>query len=141
MCCLRKQIQLAVGCVKETGKAMHRMPLIIMLPVLQAAGFVAFMIVFMIYAVHLASLGQVSVQEFTTNFNTGTEVAVRMYSFDTYVYRCAWYFLFCFFWTSSFIVACGDMMVAMCFAKWYFSKDKSTVGSRTVLGSVYDTLR
>lgn len=141
MCCMRKQIQVAVGCVKETGRGIHRMPLIIMLPVLQAAGFVAFMIVFMIYAVHLASLGEVDVFEFPTNFDTGTEVAVRTYSFDTYVYRCAWFFLFCFFWTSSFIVACGDMMVSMCFAKWYFTKDKRTVGSRTVLGSVYDTLR
>lgn len=141
MCCLRKQLQLAVGCVKETAKGLIRMPLIISIPVLQAAGFIAFMIVFMIYAVHLASLGQISVFEFPTNINTGAEVAVRTYSFDDYVYRCAWYFLFCFFWTSSFIVAAGDMMVAMCFAKWYFSKDKSTVGSRTVISSVYDTLR
>lgn len=141
MCCLRKQIQLALTCVKETSKDIHRMPLILLIPVLQAAGFVAFMIIFMIYAVHLASLGELEVLEFTTNFNTGTEVAVRTFEFDTYVYRCAWYFLFCFFWTSSFIVASGDLMVALCFAKAYFEKDKPKVGSRTVLASIYATLR
>lgn len=141
MCCLRKQIQLAVSCVKQSAKAVHRMSPIVVLPILEAAGLFVFMIVFLVYAVHLASLGEIEVQEFTLDLDTGTQIAVRTYSFDTYVNRCACYFLFCFFWTSSFIVAVGDMMVAMCFAKWYFSKDKSTVGSGTVIGSVYDTLR
>lgn len=140
MCCLRTQIQLSIGCVKQSARAVHSMPLIMLLPVLEAAGFAAFIIVFMIYAIHLASLGEITVQEFTLDYDTGTEVAVRTYSFDTYVSRAAWYFLFCFFWTSCFIVAVGDMILAMCYAKWYFSRDKSRVGSLTVIGSVCDTL-
>lgn len=42
--------------------------------------------------------------------------------------------------TGNFIVAVGDMVVAMCVAKWYFTRDKSDVNSGTVIGSIYDTM-
>lgn len=70
--------------------------------------------------------------------------------------------LFCFFWSGQFILALGEIVFAMAgkkfdsqlhfllalsnltsqyitllpVAKWYFARDKSTVGSRTVLSSI-----
>ena len=138
-CCLRRQIQLAIGCVKEAGRAMHRMPGIVFVPVLQGVGFIAFLIPLTFYAVHLASLGDIATEDFPLGVG-GLEIAVRTWNFDVFVERCAWYLLFCLFWTGNFIVAVGDMVIAMSVAKWYFARDKKTINSFTVVGSVCSTL-
>jgi hypothetical protein len=44
------------------------------------------------------------------------------------------------FWTANFIVACGDMIVSLSVAKWYFTKDKRSIGSWTVLMSIWQVL-
>eukprot|EP00541_Cyclophora_tenuis_P016253 CAMPEP_0116552562 /NCGR_PEP_ID=MMETSP0397-20121206/6560_1 /TAXON_ID=216820 /ORGANISM="Cyclophora tenuis, Strain ECT3854" /LENGTH=588 /DNA_ID=CAMNT_0004077535 /DNA_START=88 /DNA_END=1854 /DNA_ORIENTATION=+ len=137
-CCLRRQIQLAVGCVKEAGRAMHRMPGIVFVPVLQGAGFIAFLVPLTFYGVHLASLGDIMTEDFP--LGSGLEIAVRTWNFDPFVERCAWYLLFCLFWTGNFIVAVGDMVIAMSVAKWYFARNKKRINSFTVVGSVKDTL-
>lgn len=62
---MRKRIQLAIGCVKETSKAIITMPIIIFFPVFQALGFMCFMIVWTVYAVNLASMGEFSTYSVT----------------------------------------------------------------------------
>lgn len=64
---------------------------------------------------------------------------VRQYTFDNYIYYALWYLLFCFFWTSNFIVAYGDMVIAMAIAKWYFTRDKRETGNATVISAFCDT--
>ena len=87
---------------------------------------------------------------------------VRTFEFSDFVKKCGWYMLFCFFWSGQFILALGEIVFAMAgkkfdsqlhfllalsnltylyitllpVAKWYFARDKSTVGSRTVLSSI-----
>ena len=58
---MRKRIQLAMGCVKETSKAIVKMPIIIFFPVIQAIGFMGFATVWTVYAVNLASMGEISI--------------------------------------------------------------------------------
>ena len=60
---MRKRIQLAMGCVKETSKAIVKMPLIIFFPVLQGVGFLVFMVAWTFYAANLASMGEVSAKQ------------------------------------------------------------------------------
>lgn len=62
---MRKRIQLAMGCVKETSKAIITMPIIILFPVIQALGFMVFMIIWSVYAVNLASMGEFSTYSVT----------------------------------------------------------------------------
>lgn len=62
---MRKRIQLAMGCVKETSKAIIAMPIIILFPVIQALGFMVFMIIWSVYAVNLASMGEFSTYSVT----------------------------------------------------------------------------
>lgn len=140
MICLRKQIQLAIGCVKETGKAVHRMPIIIVVPVVQGVAFILFVLIFATYGLYLASNGDIN----TTEANVPgfpSPIVYRTYDFSDYIYYALWYLLFCFFWTSNFIVAYGDMVVAMAIAKWYFTRNKKETGNLTVLSSFYDTGR
>jgi len=45
------------------------------------------------------------------------------------------FLLFCWFWTSEFIIAVGQLIIALSFSTWYFTRDKSTIGPTTVIGS------
>eukprot|EP00550_Attheya_septentrionalis_P004076 CAMPEP_0198293602 /NCGR_PEP_ID=MMETSP1449-20131203/17936_1 /TAXON_ID=420275 /ORGANISM="Attheya septentrionalis, Strain CCMP2084" /LENGTH=668 /DNA_ID=CAMNT_0043993243 /DNA_START=95 /DNA_END=2101 /DNA_ORIENTATION=+ len=138
--CLRKQIQLALGCVKEAARAIGAMPLIIFFPILQAAGLVLFMVAWTYYAVFLASMGDLVTYKYTFG-PLDTSVSVRNFAWDDIVYRCGWFLFFCFLWTCQFILALGKIILAMCVAKWYFTRDKSTIGSSIVLKCIYDATR
>jgi hypothetical protein len=96
-CCLRKAIQLAIVCVKEAGRAVNSMTIILLVPVLQAVGLLAFMGVFCIYAVHLASLGDITTKEVPV-LNTdigvveGPTILYRVFEFSDFICsptRCA----------------------------------------------------
>lgn len=107
---MRKRIQLAMGCVKETSKAIMKMPLIILFPVLQGLFFMVFMIAWTVYSVNIASMG-----DFKTNtFAAGDyQISVRTFEFSDFIKKCGWYMLFCFFWSGQFILALGEIIFAM----------------------------
>eukprot|EP00339_Tiarina_fusa_P022379 CAMPEP_0116997142 /NCGR_PEP_ID=MMETSP0472-20121206/690_1 /TAXON_ID=693140 ORGANISM="Tiarina fusus, Strain LIS" /NCGR_SAMPLE_ID=MMETSP0472 /ASSEMBLY_ACC=CAM_ASM_000603 /LENGTH=659 /DNA_ID=CAMNT_0004695951 /DNA_START=143 /DNA_END=2118 /DNA_ORIENTATION=+ len=138
-CCLRGQIQLAIGCVKEAGKAINSMVIILFIPFVQGIGLFLFWLVWGYYSASLASLGSIATREIPIGLQDQT-ITIRSFEYDEFTTRCGWYMLFCFYWTASFIVAVGDMIVAMAFSKWYFSIDKKFVSSFTVLNSIATTL-
>jgi hypothetical protein len=53
--CLRKQIQLAIFCVKQAGRAINSMILIFLIPVIQGIGLLLFVMVWTYYGSYLAS--------------------------------------------------------------------------------------
>ncbi|GMI20316.1 hypothetical protein TeGR_g8471 [Tetraparma gracilis] len=155
ICFLRARIQLALEIVKQAAKAIRAMPMMIVFPLMQCIAFVIFMVVWMLYAVHVASLGKADVTgvcndgiSFTeTICNTAGNVWIP---YQTFTYgvtedgvdleQAGWYLLFCYFWTSQFIIAIGQIVIAMCVAKWYFARDKSTIGNLTVTSSIKDSM-
>ena len=140
-CCLRKQIWLSMKCVKKTGKALGSMPLIILFPVVQAAGFAIFMVLFLIYGIYLASLGTLDSSTYSVDIGPFSyTVSVRDFDYDQTTQNMAWYLLFCLFWTSQFIIAVGEIVIAMSVSKWFFARDKRKVGSGTVWTSLWHTL-
>jgi hypothetical protein len=78
---MRKRIQLAMGCVKETSKAIITMPVIILFPVIQAIGFMVFMIVWSVYAVNVASMGEFSTYSVTAG---PISISVSCFSFKPF---------------------------------------------------------
>lgn len=140
-CCLRRQIQMSIGCVKVAARAINRMPLILMVPVLQAIGFIVALGVFVIYGAYLASLGTIHVLEFPLEISSGAGIAVRAYTFSGTVQGMAWFLLFSLFWTSNFIVAVGDLVVAICVSRWYFTKDKRKFSNCVVVGSIASSIK
>ena len=150
ICFLRARIQLALAVVKQAARSVAAMPMMILFPVLQCAAFVVFMVVWLYYAVYLASLGELSTSGvcstptyLTETLCTGAGekwIVYRSFDYDETTTQMGWYLLFCYFWSSQFIIAVGEIVIAMCVAKWYFIRDKSSVGSGTVLGSIKDSL-
>lgn len=138
-CCLRKQIAVAIACVKVAGKAVNHMFLILLVPVAQGVGYLSFLILWLVYAVYLASLGEITTREIP--LSTGDlQITVREYEFDEFVTRCGWFLLFCLFWTSNFIVAVGDMTIALAVSRYYFTRNRLFIGSWTVIHAMWQVI-
>ncbi|CAN0007533.1 unnamed protein product, partial [Choristocarpus tenellus] len=58
--------------------------------------------------------------------------SVRSFKFTDNMRYASLYLLFSYFWTSEFILALGQIVVAMSVATWYFTRDKNKIGSGTV---------
>jgi hypothetical protein len=129
---LRKRIMLAIGIIKEAGKALASMPALMIVPVVQSTGIVIFLVPWFIYMLYLASSGSIqNVQVY--NPYTQQETTFRQFGYDDNTKYAMLYLLFCWFWTSQFIIALGQLTLAMAVVCWYFTRDKSTVGNGTVL--------
>ena len=68
---------------------------------------------------------------------TKGSVSYRQFEYDDNTKFAMLYMLFCWFWTSQFIIALGQLTLAMAVTCWYFTKDKSTIGNGTVLWVKY----
>jgi len=152
ICCLRKRIMLAIGMTKEAAKALGSMTALILFPVFQTTGILAFSAVWFVYMVYLASSGDIvkrtKLIETCYPSPTGCDygepsfnVTYTEYAYSENTQKAYWYFLFCWFWTSEFIMAMGQIVTAMSVALWYFSRDKSSIGSGTVVTAIKTSFR
>mmetsp|Transcript_27950 Transcript_27950/g.30936 ORF Transcript_27950/g.30936 Transcript_27950/m.30936 type:complete len:406 (+) Transcript_27950:119-1336(+) len=139
MFCLRREIQLAIACIRETSKAIQRMPTILLVPFIQGICLIGFVVVFVIYGIHLASMGDFTARQFDIPFGN-LSVVVRSFQYDQVTTYIGWGMIFTFFWTCNFIIALGDMIVAMIIAKWYFTRNKKDTGNQTVISSICSVL-
>lgn len=127
---LGKRVALAIGIVKEATRAMGSMPLLTCLPLLQTIGCVAFLVPWVIYIFYMASSGEVSKDPITGN---------RTFEYSDDQKYAFLYMLFCWFWTSEFIIAIGQLVIALCFCAWYFTKDKKEIGNKTISWAIKTT--
>ena len=116
------------------------MVLLFGIPSLQAAVMMLFWFVWGHFSVNLASFGEVGTRSFQVDLQ-GTEVSIRVYEFNDFTYYCGWYMLFIFFWVTAFVMAIGDMTVALAVSRWYFTVEKRRVNSYWVMGALGTTLR
>jgi len=121
--CLRKQIQLSVMCVKKAGAAVNDMVLIFAIPVLQGIGLLLFTMVWAWYGSHLASMGTITLETMEVPL-TNYAIPVRRYEYSENIQQLGWFLLFCFYWTANFILAIGELVIAMAVSKWYFTADR-----------------
>jgi len=130
---LRQSIRLALACVKQAARAIGAMPIILFFPIIQCIGLFVFLVVWLVYAVNLASLGEVVLKELPTD----SAITVRFYEYDDFIKRTGWYLLFCLFWNVAFFKALSQIIIAMSVSKWYFCRDKSgSIGSSTFIKSI-----
>lgn len=121
---LGKRVNLAIAIVKEAARALGSMPSIIFMPIYQILGLVIFLIPWFIYMLYLASSGEVREDPIT---------GYRTFEYDTNTKYAFLYMLFCWFWTSEFLIACGQLIIALAISAWYFCRDKSKIGNVTVI--------
>eukprot|EP00520_Triparma_pacifica_P009555 CAMPEP_0118643798 /NCGR_PEP_ID=MMETSP0785-20121206/6584_1 /TAXON_ID=91992 /ORGANISM="Bolidomonas pacifica, Strain CCMP 1866" /LENGTH=738 /DNA_ID=CAMNT_0006535487 /DNA_START=75 /DNA_END=2291 /DNA_ORIENTATION=- len=158
ICCLRKRIMLAIGIVKEACKAVGAMPVITFYPVMQVISVVVFLLFWCTYVFYLASSGEVvvecvcpsSIGMTTPSFTGSTEeeqssscdnagpgcFMYKSFTYDNDTKLVFLYMLFSWFWTSQFVIAAGQLVVAMSISTWYFTKDKKTIGNGTFFSTM-----
>ena len=95
------------------------------------------MVAWTVFSANIASMGEFS----TKSFEAGNvAVSVRSFDFSDFVKKCGWYMLFCFFWSGQYIVALGEIIFSTAVAKWYFARDKGSVGSGTVCSAIVTSM-
>ena len=120
---LRKRITLAIGILKEAARALTTMPALALLPILQCAGLVFFFAVWVVYVAYLASAGELGTAYVEYN---GAQVSYKEFEYSRDQQWAALYLCFAWFWTSEFIFALGQLVVAGAVVQWYFTRDKAT---------------
>jgi hypothetical protein len=130
---LRKRIQLAIAVVKQAARALSAMPTLLLLPIIQSIGLAIFLVPWLIYTLYLASSGDVKTSTGSYTYN-GQSVTYTTRSF-TYTSNTRYtflYMLFCWFWTSEFIIAYGQLVIALSFTAWYFVREKTALATDNV---------
>ena len=135
LCCIRKRIMLAIGIVKEAARSIAAMPIIVVFPIVQITALVIFVLPWFIYCLYLASAGKMKVRD------GGAAGDYREFVYTDNQYYAGWYMVFIYYWTSEFIVAIGQLVVAMAVSTWYFTRDKSSIGNATVFSSMRRSFR
>eukprot|EP00588_Corethron_pennatum_P014737 CAMPEP_0194271784 /NCGR_PEP_ID=MMETSP0169-20130528/5494_1 /TAXON_ID=218684 /ORGANISM="Corethron pennatum, Strain L29A3" /LENGTH=617 /DNA_ID=CAMNT_0039014239 /DNA_START=198 /DNA_END=2051 /DNA_ORIENTATION=- len=122
---LRKRIGLAIGITKAAAHSVAAVPLSVLYPIFQILGFCTFMVPWTFYLLNLASMGErvENKKEFFI-LSDSYEITYPTYEYAQITQYGFWYLLFCLFWSSQFIIAIGEIVLAMCYSKWYFTVDK-----------------
>ena len=55
--------------------------------------------------------------------------------YDETTFKAGWYMIFVYFWSSEFIIALGQIILALAVSTWYFTRDKGKIGNSTVIWS------
>jgi choline transporter-like protein 2/4/5 len=145
VCCMRRQIMLAMGVVKEAAKVVNSMMLIVMLPIVQGIGITIFLVVWFIYIVFIATAGEKNFIEKDSKgsfYNRGKnsfgmelpdKLPYHTFEVTENQESALWFMLFDLFWTMEFVEALGQIIVATAAATYYFTRDRSTIGNSTVV--------
>ena len=139
------KIRLCIALTKAAGNAIRDMPLTVLFPLVEVFGLCLFLIPWIYYSMYVNAQGcyeRINGTSTGTGINGTNEVwhsyTWQWSSSDYYILNCegkdgnptsqealyAQYFLvFCYFWTSQFIIAVGQLVLALTFFLWYFTKD------------------
>ena len=133
---LRKKITLAINVTKEAGHTLTDIPAVLTLPLIQAVGFASFLTLWLCYVFYLVSSGDLKSKSMVFATTSGTTtVNSRYFEYGDNTNYAFIYMFFCFLWTSQFIIAHGQLIIAMTFSAWYFTKGKErqNIGNGTFI--------
>ena len=146
---MRKRIALAIALTKETAKAIEDLKTVIFLPVIFLAFYIIFAVVWAFYSIFLMSKGKWQLYDATTGNMVddddafpkagtyGNVTITETWEFETASEKVQYFMLFCYFWGAEFLSAVLQLIMALAFACWYFTKDKANTGMATVKTAFY----
>jgi hypothetical protein len=139
--CICSKIKLCIALTKVAGAAVRDVPLVVLFPLIQVAGLVLFLVPWIYYMFYLHSQGCYKEVTADDDGASTTETwiwsssggypdnckdqSVDYPSYENTLYA-QYYMMFCYFWTSQFIVAMGQLIMALVFFLWYFTEDPAT---------------
>jgi hypothetical protein len=133
--CMRARIMLAIGIVQQAGTAIGAMPMLTIFPCFQVAAVAIFMVPWTIYSLFLASGGELVVYSYAP-YPGAAPVQYKEWVYTENQKYAGLYMLFIYYWTTEFVIAIGNLIVAMAVAFWYFTLERETIGNSTVFKSI-----
>lgn len=124
---LRKRIGLAIGITKASAHAIADMKMTVFYPFLQLIWYILLFIPWILVLAFLASMRQLEADQISFgSAPVGGEILIPFmkWTYEDTIYYLFWYMLFVFFWSSEFIVASGQLTLAISFSRWYFTPRK-----------------
>lgn len=128
---MRKRIALVVALFHEAGKCLVAIPLLLIQPLWTFVALFIFLVYWVWILAYIATLG--------------TPAASRKFGFDSVEYKLDafpkqfwWIHVIGLIWTSEFILACQQFVIASAVANWYFCHDKKRLSCP--LGGAVNTL-
>lgn len=121
ICCNCSKIRKCCNLVQTAGQAVRDVPITVFFPIIQTGGLVIFMVPWMYYMVAANAQGEYVDTTVSATSTTNSTNEVWVWS-ETDQY-CNTFLMFSYFWTSQFITALGQLVMALTFAKWYFTED------------------
>ncbi|XP_063263618.1 choline transporter-like protein 3 isoform X2 [Prinia subflava] len=123
---LRKRLQFAVQLFRIVGKIIGRIPFLLFQPLWT---FLILIVFWVFWVAVLLSLGTAG----TAQSTSGGQVEYRALSGICYM---AWYHFIGLIWTSEFILACQQMVIAGAVVTCYFNRNKNNPPPHPVLSSI-----
>ncbi|KAJ3051707.1 hypothetical protein HK097_007273 [Rhizophlyctis rosea] len=128
---LLKRIRIAIQIIKEAGRAIWAMPLIVLFPIIPFILMIALFAYFLWIALYLATPGgPVTIAAFKWRYEDPKTS-----------HKMEWFHLFGFLWSWAFLIGLSQLTVAGAFAIWYWTLDKRRVPSFPVVRSFYRSVR
>jgi len=131
---LRKRINLAIGITKTAAHAVSDLPFSVFYPILQSLFYIMLVIPWCAICLYLASMRDAVESVFT--IGDVLSIPYVKYTYSTTVVGWAFYMLFVLFWSSEFILAMGQLTLALNFSKWYFTAERSTGINTGLMGAM-----
>ncbi|ETN64441.1 ctl transporter [Anopheles darlingi] len=125
---MRRRIKLVVQLFREAGKAIASMPLLLAEPVLTFVTIGGAIALYVYFTVWIESAGMLVIE--------GNNSA--RYEKDSTMLLTRWYNLLAFLWFAQFVIGCQHMVIAGAVAGWFFTRNKSQLGSP--IGRAYGNL-
>ncbi|XP_033738048.1 LOW QUALITY PROTEIN: choline transporter-like protein 1 [Pecten maximus] len=116
---MRKRIALVVQLFEEAGKAIKAMPLLLLQPMWTLLALLGVVTGLAAVAAYIETSGIPVVDD------TNSTVTFQFEEHWNYV---RWYHLFGLLWTSAFVIACQDMVIAGAVSIWFFTRNKNKLG-------------
>ena len=129
LCCNCRNIKIGIAVMKTTADFIKDTPQIFLMPPLTAIFTMVWLIVWMITAFFIASVGKVGPRKdfpmlTQIEWNENTRYAIL-------------YSLFGYLWVNAFFMSCLIFVIAGTCAQWYFTSTSDTNGSGSVMRSVH----
>lgn len=114
-----KRILLAVRCVQLASRCVADVPTLVFTPLVLVPLVLGITALWMLTAVYLFSVGEIKTD---TSYSSLPVGVVRTVELNDSIRHALWFQLFVFFWSTQFVVALGELVIAGAAGRWYFSE-------------------
>jgi choline transporter-like protein 2/4/5 len=137
------RIRIAIGIIRESSKALQKMPLLTLYPIVPTVFIIGLVAYWLVAAAYISTSADLTVNDIAntaSEITGGPQVQFEVKS-DKVVNYLLIYHLFGLLWTNEFIQATSYATIAGAFCEYYWTLDKRTMRSFPVIRSYWRTLR